>query len=143
MTKEWAEYNYSVFLRERDISDILELAERGNFDYFMRLNLQGSGLWVGFMGPVGSGLNDLHTLYYKLRTRRGSIIYLCLGLWRKYPDRDAIYKALVSINAAPDPILNSNDINEFVVRGETELLVLRHPTHRRPLGGGPTTTILA
>lgn len=137
MAKEWVEYNYGIFLRQRDIPDILELAEHGNFDYFMRLNLQDKGLWIGFMEPFGSGINNLHVLYYKLRNKKGSIIYLCLGLWRKHPDRDTVYKMLALINAAPDGVLSSTEINEFMVRGETDLLVLRHPSPRLARGDEP------
>lgn len=137
MAKEWVEYNYGIFLRQRDIPDILELAEHGNFDYFMRLNLQDKGLWIGLTEPVASGSNHLYALYYKLRNKKGSIIYVCLGLWRKCPNRDSVYKALLSINSPLDPVLNGNDINEFMVMGETDLLVLRHPTRRLAEGDAP------
>ena len=137
MAKEWVEYNYSIFLRQRDIPDIIELAEHGNYDYFMRLNLQDKGLWIGFPGPFVSGSNHLYALYYKLRNRKGSIIYVCLGLWRKCPDRDTVYKALLSINSPLDPVLSGDDINEFMVMGETDLLVLRHPPWRLARGDEP------
>ena len=131
MTKGWAEYNYGIFLREKDLPDILEKAERSNCNYYMRLNLQGNPVWVGFIAPFESGMDRLHALYYKLRNRKGSTTYLCLGLWRYQPGQEELYKALLSVDAPPDGVIGSREITEFMSVGETRFLTLCPPTLRR------------
>lgn len=130
MSNEKREYNNTISLKQRDFADILEKAEQSNCQYFMQLHLQGSGIWIESIYPFESGLDRLHALYYKLRSRKGTTVYLCLGLWRKNPSRTALYNALLSINSSVDAVISSDEIADFINMGENECLTLRHPTWR-------------
>lgn len=127
--EKFREYNNSILLKERDIREIVYKTEQSNCDYFMQLGLQGRGLWVGFKEPFHSGIDRLYALYYKIKTRKGGYIYACLGLWRDKPSTNQLHLALMSVNATVDPVLNSDEVMEFMHMGESSCLVLRHPTH--------------
>ena len=139
MTKKFREYNNSILLKERDIREIIDKAEQSNCDYFMQLSLQGRGLWVGFKEPFHSGIDRLYALYYKIRTRKGGYIYVCLGLWRDKPSTNQLHLALMSVNATVDPVLNSDEVMEFMHMGESSCLVLRHPTHHPKFNSEPVS----
>lgn len=124
------EYNNSISLKERDISEIIDKAEQSNCDYFLQLTLQGRGLWVGFKEPFHAGIDNLYALYYKIRTRKGGYIYACLGLWLDKPSTNQLHLALMSVNATVDPVLNSDEMMEFMHMGESSCLVLRHPIYQ-------------
>lgn len=128
---KYREYNNCISLKERDIADILNKARQSNCDYFMQLNLQGRGVWVGFTEPFESGVDRLYVLYYKLRTDKGHV-YMCLGMWRKdrEPSINELHLALMSANSSLDPVIDSRDISEFMNMGETQHLVLRRPMHQ-------------
>ena len=126
---KWKEYNNGISLQERDIADILNKARQSTCSYFMQLNLQGRGLWVGFREPFEYGIDRLHALYYKVRTDKGHV-YMCLSLWRKEPSANELHLALMSANASVGAVIDSSDISEFMHMGETQHLVLRRPTHQ-------------
>ena len=136
---KFREYNNSILLKERDIRNIIDKAEQSNCDYFMQLGLQGRGLWVGFKEPFHSGIDRLYALYYKIRTRKGGYIYVCLGLWRDKPSTNQLHLALMSVNATVDPVLNSDEVMEFMHMGESSCLVLRHPTHHPKFNSEPVS----
>lgn len=136
---KFREYNNSILLKERDIREIVDKAEQSNCDYFMQLGLQGRGLWVGFKEPFHSGIDRLYALYYKIRTRKGGYIYVCLGLWRDKPSTNQLHLALMSVNATVDPVLNSDEVMEFMHMGESSCLVLRHPTHHPKFNSEPVS----
>ena len=136
---KFREYNNSILLKERDIREIIDKAEQGNCDYFMQLGLQGRGLWVGFKEPFHSGIDRLYALYYKIRTRKGGYIYVCLGLWRDKPSTNQLHLALMSVNATVDPVLNSDEVMEFMHMGESSCLVLRHPKHHPKFNSEPVS----
>lgn len=127
---KYREYNNSILLKEHDIREVIKKAEQSNCDYFMQLSLQGRGLWVGFKEPFHSGIDNLYALYYKIRTRNGGFIYACLGLWRDKPSANQLHLDIMSVNASVDPVLNSDEIMEFMHMGESSCLALRHPTHQ-------------
>lgn len=127
---KFREYNNSILLKERDIREIIDKAEQSNCDYFMQLGLQGRGLWAGFKEPFHSGIDRLYALYYKIRTRKGGYIYVCLGLWRDKPSANQLHLAIMSVNASVDPVLNSDEIMEFMHMGESSCLALRAPTYQ-------------
>ena len=137
--EKFREYNNSILLKERDIREIVFKAEQSNCDYFMQLGLQGRGLWVGFKEPFHSGIDRLYALYYKIRTRKGGYIYACLGLWRDKPSTNQLHLALMSVNATVDPVLNSDEVMEFMHMGESSCLVLRHPTHHPKFNSEPVS----
>ena len=130
MTEKFREYNNSILLKERDVRELIYKAEQSNCDYFMQLSLQGRGLWVGFKEPFETGIDRLYALYYKIRTRKGGYIYACLGLWRDKPSVNQLHLVLMSVNASVDPVLDSDEIMEFMHMGESSCLVLRHPTYQ-------------
>ena len=127
---KFREYNNSILLKELDIREVIDKAEKDNCDYFMQLSLQGRGLWIGFKEPFHSGIDNLYALYYKIRTRKGGFIYACLGLWRQEPSANQLHLAIMSVNASVDAVLNSDEIMEFMHMGESSCLALRHPTHQ-------------
>ena len=137
--EKFREYNNSILLKERDIREIIDKAEQSNCDYFMQLSLQGRGLWVGFKESFHSGIDRLYALYYKIRTRKGGFIYVCLGLWRDKPNTNQLHLALISVNATVDPVLNSDEVMEFMHMGESSCLVLRHPTHHPKFNSEPVS----
>lgn len=136
---KFREYNNSILLKERDIREIIDKAEQSNCDYFMQLSLQARGLWVGFKEPFHSGIDRLYALYYKIRTRKGGYIYACLGLWRDKPSTNQLHLALMSVNATVDPVLNSDEVMEFMHMGESSCLVLRHPAHHPKFNSEPVS----
>ncbi|GEM_PF-6126114 len=127
---KYREYNNCISLKERDIADIIRKAEECYCDYFLQLTLQGRGLWIGFKEPFHADINNLYALYYKIRTRKGSLIYACLGLWRDKPSATQLHLALMGVNASVDAVINSDEMMEFMHMGESSCLVLRHPTHQ-------------
>lgn len=137
--EKFREYNNSILLKERDIREIVDKAEQSNCDYFMQLGLQGRGLWVGFKEPFHSGIDRLYALYYKIRTRKGGYIYVCLGLWRDQPSTNQLHLSIMGVNASVDPVLNSDEISEFMHMGESSCLVLRHPTHHPKFNSEPVS----
>lgn len=137
--EKFREYNNSILLKGRDIREIVDKAEQSNCDYFMQLGLQGRGLWVGFKEPFHSGIDRLYALYYKIRTRKGGYIYACLGLWRDKPSTNQLHLALMSVNATVDPVLNSDEVMEFMHMGESSCLVLRPPTHHPKFNSEPVS----
>lgn len=132
MSNDKREYNNTISLKQRDLSAILEKAEQSNYDRFMQLHLQGASVWVGSREPYEGSIDRLHALYYKLHSRKGGIVYLCLGLWRHNPTPNELYNTLLSINASTDAVISSYEIAEFLNLGESEYITLRHPT-RAPL----------
>lgn len=137
--EKFREYNNSILLKERDIREIVYKTEQSNCDYFMQLGLQGRGLWVGFKEPFHSGIDRLYALYYKIKTRKGGYIYVCLGLWRDKPSTNQLHLALMSVNATVDPVLNSDEVMEFMHMGESSCLALRHPTHHPKFNSEPVS----
>lgn len=127
---KYREYNNGISLKERDIADIINKAEQSNCDYFLQLNLQGRGMWIGFKEPFEADINNLYALYYKIRTRKGGLIYACLGLWRNKPSANQLHLALMGVNASVDAVIDSGDILEFMHMGESECLALRRPSHQ-------------
>ena len=139
--EKFREYNNSILLKERDIREIIDKAEQSNCDYFMQLSLQGRGLWVGFKESFHSGIDRLYALYYKIRTRKGGFIYVCLGLWRDKPNTNQLHLALMSVNATVDPVLNSDEVMEFMHIGESSCLTLKHPTHQPKFNSEPLSFV--
>lgn len=135
MSGKYTEYNNSISLKNRDIAEIIYKASQDNCDYFMRLSLQGRGLWVGFKEPFHSSIDRLYALYYKIRTRKGGYIYACLGLWRDRPSANQLHLAIMSVNASVDAVINSDEMLEFMHMGESSCLALRHPTYQSSFDG--------
>lgn len=135
---KYREYNNSILLKERDIREVINKAEQSNCDYFMRLSLQGRGLWMGFKEPFESGIDNLYALYYKIRTRKGGFIYACLGLWRDKPSTTQLHLALMGVNTSLDPVLNSDEMMEFMHMGESDCLSLRHPSYQHKFDSAMT-----
>lgn len=132
------EYNNSISLKERDISEIIDKAEQSNCDYFLQLTLQGRGLWIGFKEPFHADINNLYALYYKIRTRKGGFIYACLGLWRDKPSATQLHLALMGVNASVDAVINSDEMMEFMHMGESDCLSLRHPSYQHKFDSAMT-----
>lgn len=129
MAIKWTEYNDLISLRSSDIQKALYKARKEKCDYFMQLNLQGRGAWLGFKEPFESSVDRLYALYYKTETERG-FVYFCLGLWREKPSPYHIYDALMSANRSIDAVINRDEVSDFISIGETKHLVFREPTHQ-------------
>lgn len=129
MNRNWKEYNDCILITEREVDKVVAKSKQGNCDHFLQLNLQGRAVWIGFKEPFEASIDKLYALYYKVRVGIGTI-YMCLGLWRERPDRSDLHFALMRLTNAADPVIDSDEVMEFIHMGESECLALRPPSYR-------------